>query len=70
MNEERHLKEFLHEFLKAERMKVTQIMKMRLEGRMKRGRPRIKWEDTPERIGQQRGKLVTVMKRLVEIGEN
>jgi hypothetical protein len=45
------LKWFGYAFLMAEERKVKQIMKMRGEGAMRRGRPMIKWEDTIERIG-------------------
>ena len=33
------------------RNKVNQVMERRTEGKMRRERPRIEWEDTVERIG-------------------
>ncbi|KAJ4441353.1 hypothetical protein ANN_11208 [Periplaneta americana] len=53
---ERQLKWFGHVYRMGEERKVKQVMEMRVEGRKRRGRPRIKWEDTIERIGQQEGK--------------
>ncbi|PSN47962.1 hypothetical protein C0J52_10334 [Blattella germanica] len=40
------------------------IMEMRTEGRIGRGRPRLKWEDTVERIGQKRGKTMVELRRM------
>ncbi|KAJ4439706.1 hypothetical protein ANN_07834 [Periplaneta americana] len=55
---ERQLKWFGHVYRMREERKVKQVMGMRVEGRKRRGRPRIKWEDTIERIGQQKGKTM------------
>ncbi|KAJ4450100.1 hypothetical protein ANN_01507 [Periplaneta americana] len=61
---ERQLKWFGHVYRMGEERKVKQVMEMRVEGRKRRGRPRIKWEDTIERIGQQKGKTMVEMKRM------
>ncbi|KAJ4429614.1 hypothetical protein ANN_21800, partial [Periplaneta americana] len=61
---ERQLKWFGHVYRMGEERKVKQVMEMRVEGRRRRGRPRIKWEDTIERIGQQKGKTMVEMKRM------
>ena len=52
MIEERHLKWFRHAVRMGEERKVKQVVEMRIEGRMRRGRPRITWEDNIEIMGQ------------------
>ena len=44
MIEERQLEWFGHAFCEAEERKVKHAMGMNVHGRMRRGRPRIKWE--------------------------
>ena len=62
--EDRQLKWYGHTYRMPEERKPKQIMEMRTEGRIGRGRPRLKWEDTVERIGQKRGKTMVELRRM------
>ena len=62
--EERQLKWFGHVYRMPDERKPKQAMEMRREERTGRGRPRIKWENTIERMGLKRGKTMMEIKRM------
>ena len=61
---ERQLKWFGHVYRMPEERKPRQAMEVRRERRIGRGRPRIKWENTIERLGWKRGKTMIEIKRM------
>ena len=64
------MKWFGNTFRMTEERKVKRPMKMRVEGRMIRRRPRIKWKDAMERTDQPKGKTMAEIKECLHVGKN